>query len=459
MLLKQKWATNCRPVSVFLSYMKFKKVICTIAFAFWGSFTFASNSFSIQLTDTSSISIPLGGNAWLSAHATAEITNKGVARWSNSKDVISVYFRPAATGDVTVSLRLINYGKSSKISLTMLDKTLVKTSSSPNYTVLEFGKISIKTTDYIKVDISGLEKTGAVYADITDLVITGESVKSGATYVKDNHGNFFHWGRRGPSVHLNYPLPNEAKNTTEWFYNEVTVAVDQDIIGSYFMADGFSGGYFGMQVNSATERRVLFSVWSPYATDDPKSIPETYKVKLLKKGKTVRGGEFGGEGAGGQSYLIYPWVAGKAYCFLMHAQGDIAAETTIFTAYFKPKDSTEWQLVASFKRPQSGSYLKGLHSFLENFDPDNGDKSRKVSFGNQWIVDVEGKWYPLNTAIFSGDETAMINYRKDYAGGVQGDSFYLRNCGFFNDFVSLKSSFTKVTSIQKHPDINFGKLP
>jgi hypothetical protein len=47
---------------------------------------------------------------------------------------------------------------------------------------------------------------------------------------------------------------------------EITVPVGQDPIGSYFMANGFGEGYFGFQVNSKTERRVLFSVWSPFRT-------------------------------------------------------------------------------------------------------------------------------------------------------------------------------------------------
>jgi hypothetical protein len=432
--------------------------ISKTVFTFFFVMTFALTA-SAQRADSSFISIPLGGNAWLNPNAAAIIDDKGLTQWVDSKDVISVYFRPAATGEINLALKLRVPVGASKIGIEVLDKTLIKSVSNNGFSTVNFGMISIKTIDYIKLELRGQEKSGDVFADVTDVIITGTPVQSGTAYVKDNHGNFFHWGRRGPSVHLNYPVPTESKNTIEWFYNEVTVPMDQDVIGSYFMADGFNDGYFGMQVNSATERRLLFSVWSSYTTDDPKSIPETYKVKLLKKGQTVYGGEFGGEGSGGQSYMTYPWLAGKTYCFLIHAQGDIAAETTIFTAYFKPKDSADWQLIASFKRPQSGSYLKGLHSFLENFAPDNGDKTRKVLFGNQWIVDIEGKWYPLNNAVFTGDETAMINYRKDYAGGVQGNQFYLQNCGFFNDFVPLKSSFTKSSSTQKHPDIDFSKLP
>ncbi|MGF7079503.1 DUF3472 domain-containing protein [Mucilaginibacter sp. UYCu711] len=409
--------------------------------------------------DTAAVVVPLGGNAFVGPHAKAIINARGLSNWTNGEDVVTVYVRPEKAGSLNIGFKMRVPSGESTISVKTAGHTLTKTVAATGYNFLFFGEINIDKPGYLKVELQGLSKTGNVFADIDDMILIGTALKNDAAYVKDNKGNFFYWGHRGPSVHLNYTVPDAVKNTTEWFYNEVTVPVGNDVIGSYFMADGFTGGYFGMQVNSADTRRILFSVWSPYTTDDPKTIPESLKVKLLKKGEKTHGCEFGGEGSGGQSYLTFPWVAGKTYCFLIHAQGDIAAETTIYTAYFKPLESDEWILVASFKRPQSGSYLKGLHSFLENFDPKQGDKTRWVFFGNQWIVDIEGKWYPLNDALFTGDNTAKVNYRKDYAGGVQGDQFYLRNCGFFDDFVPLKTSFTKTPSAKPRPQIDFSKLP
>jgi hypothetical protein len=64
----------------------------------------------------------------------------------------------------------------------------------------------------------------------------------------------------------------------------------------------------------------------------------------------------------------------------------------------------------------------------------------------------------LTEAKFTGDATARKNYRKDYAGGVANGSFYLRNCGFFNDFVPLDGTF-KRNAAYKAPDINFSMLP
>ena len=73
----------------------------------------------------------------------------------------------------------------------------------------------------------------------------------------------------------------------------MAVLKGSDLLGSYFMANGFAEGYFGIQVNSETERIILFSLWSPFKTDDPTSIPEDQKIKLLKKGDDVISNDFG----------------------------------------------------------------------------------------------------------------------------------------------------------------------
>ena len=73
----------------------------------------------------------------------------------------------------------------------------------------------------------------------------------------------------------------------------MAVLKGSDLLGSYFMANGFAEGYFGIQVNSETERIILLSLWSPLKTDDPTSIPEDQKIKLLKKGDDVISNDFG----------------------------------------------------------------------------------------------------------------------------------------------------------------------
>ena len=168
-------------------------------------------------------------------------------------------------------------------------------------------------------------------------------------------------------------------------------------------------------------------------------------------------GEFGNEGSGGQSFLNYNWLAGNTYKFLLHGQPDGAGHT-VYTAYFYTPEKKEWQLIASFRRPATNTWLTHLYSFLENFDPGHGDKERYVLFGNQWVRTDKGEWIELNKVLFTADNTARKGYRMDYSGGVKGDKFFLRNCGFFNDYTPVNSAFTRA-GINQRPIIDFATLP
>src|SRR5690606_21024466 len=297
----------------------------------------------------------------------------------------------------------------------------------------------IRDTGYTVINIHGRPVN---LSNIEYLGIHGTAVNDRVHFVKNDEGNFFYWGRRGPSTHLNYQLPEKD---IMYYYNEVTVPEGNDLIGSYFMANGFSGGYFGMQVNSKSERRILFSVWSPFQTDDPKTIPPDHQIKLLKKGERVHTGEFGNEGAGGQSYYKFNWIAGNTYRFLLKGE-PVANNYTNYTAWFYAPEVAEWKLIASFSRPQTSSWLKGFHSFLENFSPEEGIFERKVYFGNQWVIDKEGRWYEVKRAKFSADNTARVGYRMDYSGGSEHDKFFLDNFGFFSHYTPIGAQFSRSTN-------------
>jgi hypothetical protein len=157
--------------------------------------------------------------------------------------------------------------------------------------------------------------------------------------------------------------------------------------------------------------------------------------------------------------MLYPWEAGKTYAFLIRAQPNIVKKSTIYTAYFKDIEKSDWQLVASFERPKSGDYLKGLHSFLECFSPQTGDQTRRGDYKNQWVIDAKGNWHEITAASFSADNTARKNYRKDYAGGADDRAFYLKNCGFFSDFTPIAMPLQRKPSGKPHPVIDFNKLP
>jgi len=348
------------------------------------------------------------------------------------------------------------------------------------YEIIPCGKFHASQEGYIKMDLIGIHKTGSIFADIPHAILIPDeeqsSRKKRSVHDQDevpekSHLKFiadpqdFYFGRRGPSVHLNYDTANMQE--IEYFYNEVVVPNGQDVIGSYFCAIGFSGGYFGIQVNSPSERRVLFSVWSAYSTDIPSDIPADFKVTLIRKGNdNVHVGEFGNEGSGAQSYIRYGWKADTIYKFLVQAK-PLDQETTMFSAWFcDSSDPHNWQLIASFRKPKVSTFLRGLYSFSENFIPEMGHVERSALFGNQWTRDANAFWTEVTNARFSADASAVKGIRTDVDGGlIQGGPndhetrFYLRNCGFFSDNKSPGENFCRVGGCQCPPNIDFSRLP
>jgi len=431
-------------------------LLALVAVSFTG-FVSRGHSGSVNVNIDSALTVPIGGNTWrLGKDSTGgTLSNQGIMYWTNRDVKFTTYVRFAAKGKVMVWLNLKQGDGKSRIAVSVLNTTKEITVAGNTPKDYYVGEWNVTDTGYVAIQLKGAGKTGIYYADINSIKLSGPAVNGKIAFVKNNDGDFFYWGRRGPSVHLGYVVPE--KINAEWFYNEVTVPKGNDVMGSYFMADGFAEGYFGMQVNSPTERHILFSVWSPFKTDNPAQIPDDQKIVMLKKGANVHTGEFGSEGSGGQSYLLYNWKAGNTYKFLMHAKPD-GNNHTVYTAYFFAPEVGSWQLIASFSRPQTNTYLKHLHSFLENFDPEQGTITREVSFNNEWIADENGKWTELNKARFTIDNTGIQGYRMDYAGGVTEGSFYLKNCGFFNNYTVRNTLFEKPLT-KKAPNVDLGKLP
>lgn len=401
--------------------------------------------------------VPIAGNTWKSPKSAkgGRVTGEGIRNWSDSRESFTTYVYFTQKGALKVSLNLSVPKGRSELQVTINGRSRQVSVSEATPEWVEAGDWRLSDTGYAAITIKGLSRTGSAFGDINSISLDGTATRGQTYYTKNNEGNFFYWGRRGPSVHLSYPIPDSVE--AEWFYNEVTVPEGEDVLGSYFMANGFGEGYFGIQVNSPTERRILFSVWSPFKTDDPGEIPEGQKIVMLKKGESVYTGEFGNEGSGGQSYLRYNWKAGITYKFLLHGKPTGKGSTT-YTAYFFDPEKNDWMLIASFKRPRTTTWLTRLHSFLENFNPEQGDLERKVWFDNQWIRDKEGNWMELNRAKFTGDNTARVKYRLDYGGGVEKGRFYLKNCGFFSDYTPLDTWHERPETGDK-PAIDLKSLP
>lgn len=425
--------------------------------AFFLCFLLALSAFSAKIISTqplNSQAIPIGGNTYQTHGSNEEkIGITGIQTWTNSDSEFSVFVKSAEETVISLDLDILSQESKSTIIVELNGQSHTVTLSPESTDIIAVGEFEL-VKGYNEIKLRGIEKAGTHFAKIKNLMIKSE-IELRLDFVKDNNDNRFYWGRRGPSVHLSYTLPRETN--FKWFYNEVTVPEGSDPIGSYFMANGFAEGYFGIQVNSQTERRVLFSVWSPFETDNPREIPGEEKIILLKKGNDVYTGEFGNEGSGGQSFLKYNWKTGRTYSFLNSVAPDGKGNTT-YTAYFLDPEVGEWMLIASFLRPKTDTWYERPHSFLENFIPESGHLERTAKYENQWAADQNGNWVDLTEAKFTGDDIAKRGFRKDFAGGERDGQFYLRNGGFFDGFVEL-NSMHKRASTGVAPAVYFTKLP
>lgn len=394
--------------------------------------------------------VTLSGNAYVTSGSTASIDegNCAIRNWNDKETVISFYFKAEKCGKMNVALQA--KGKS-RIEVSLLGKKKKVTLDSDNLERIELGTFKVKTPGYIKMDIRGLKiKEGEDFGSVAAVYVGGDVAP--VVCVAPDFST--HFGRRGPSVHMGYALPNE---NIEWFYNEVVVPEEGDIPSSYYMACGFGQGYFGMQNNTPYKRRVLFSVWSPYETDNAAEIPDSLRVVLLKKGEGVTVQDFGNEGSGGQSFMHYDWKAGERCRFLMGVKPD-GNGNTVYTAYFFDNNMGKWRLVASFRRPKISTWYTGAHSFLENFNPVMGYINRKACYGNQWARTADGRWLPVTQARFTCDATGHHRHRLDYTGGVEGETFFLSMGGFFDDYMKSGTMFKRAGNTTEAPDIDFSTL-
>jgi hypothetical protein len=147
------------------------------------------------------------------------------------------------------------------------------------------------------------------------------------------------------------------------------MTVEQSTPGSYFMAVGWNTGYFGIQeLNAATNKVVIFSVWDPSKGDNANAVPAEQRVEVLHSDPGVRIKRFGGEGTGGQAMWNYNWRIGETnrFCLRATVQGD---KTAYAACFFVPEEK-RWRHLATFRTTTKGSPLKGYYSFVEDFRRD-----------------------------------------------------------------------------------------
>ncbi|SFD16474.1 protein of unknown function [Chitinophaga sp. CF118] len=378
------------------------------------------------------------------------ISSTGLSAWTDTAGFTRVFFYPQQAGKIYFSIVAKAPGDFNMLRV-RLDSSdalawFIPVSQSSTYTTIQVGDFNIDSARYHCLEITAVTKNGTYLPDVKAIVFSGPA----AVNLKYNTSQY----RGAPATHLYY---NNDDNNVSWFYTEISVPEGADPLYSYYVTNGFNGGYLGIQVNSPTQRKVLFSIWSNYSTDDPTQIPPDYTVKLVKKGTEVITKDFGGEGSGGQSSLMFNWTTETTYKLLVHAEA--AGDHTIYTAYIFTPETNKWNLVAGWDKPKTGGQLLGgLYSFIENYGS-NGNDLFKARYGNQWVCSSTGVWKELKTANFSTSADPVGHPRYDYGGGASGQWMYMYS-GSFKEMNNLRrGGLVQRNSTGTPPNIDFNSLP
>lgn len=343
--------------------------------------------------------------------------------------------------DCALELRLPANAES-RLRLTVAGQSqeAVANSAGTNPVTVRFKPLELAAPGYQRFTLESLNRPGKPAGDVEALLLDGPAAEGAHFNLKPR--------RNAASVHLAYPTP--PGTNLEAFYCEVTAV--EDPLWTFYMACGWHRGYFGMQINSPTERRIIFSVWdSGHEAVARDKVAAADRVTLVAKGEGVFSGDFGNEGTGGHSHLVYPWKTGKKQRFLVTAKPTDATHTVYSGYYFHP-DKQQWMLISSWKAPKEGGYLRGLHSFSENFGGANGHVRRKALYGNQWVRTPDGNWLELTTASFSHDPTGRAD-RLDRFMGVENGQFLLSHGGFIPGSTHYGEKFTRPATGKPPTDI------
>lgn len=408
-------------------------------------------AFCSVLTDISvgdEIKVPAFTAYMLPDPSAARISEEhGITHWDDPTQTVNWYGRFKAAGEIHAKVLVrLEKGVESKLQLsigTTSHEAKIVGTGIDKPVEADFGGFSISAAGHQKIELKSLNPNGQSAGDIETLVLDGPATDGVHFNMKER--------RNAASVHLAYPVDRDSK--VEAFYCEVTAV--EEPVATFYMACGWHRGYFGMQVNSPTERRIIFSVWdSGNEAVDRKKVVDENRVRLMGKGEGVYSGDFGNEGTGGHSHLKYMWKTGEKQRFLVTAE-PVEKTFTIFTGYWFHPEKNEWMLISSWKAPKEGGYLRGLHSFSENFGGHNGHLLRKARYGNQWIKTADQKWVELTTATFSHDPTGKSD-RFDRYMGVEEGQFFLSHGGFLDGYCDFGDKFERPATGAAPTDL---KLP
>jgi len=241
-------------------------------------------------------------------------------------------------------------------------------------------------------------------------------------------------GTKAAAQHL-WWNPEGQKDAT-CAYGEITVLATHPAIyycGVNWHPGEPAGGYCGIQHNSLTERRTIFSIWD---TSDALHPTVTFADPKTEHNR------FGGEGTGGHTHMVWPWKVGETFHFFVRKQPGQTTDTTDTLYFIYDSTPGKWIHVATITNPNGGKKSVetiggGMNSFLENFAGKDRAAS-KLALYRLWIGPSADKlkcltrsggdatWGELNDAYFlaEGDpaqlDAVFSQWEPDYGKPVFG---------------------------------------
>jgi hypothetical protein len=208
--------------------------------------------------------------------------------------------------------------------------------------------------------------------------------------------------------HLWWNMEGERHATC--LYGEITVLATAPHIyycGANWHPGEPAGGYCGIQHNSKTERRTIFSIWD---------TPPQLKPKVTAADPHTLHNRFGGEGTGAHTHMIWDWSLGETFQFFVEKAPGKTPDTTDTRYYICDRSSKKWRHSATITNPNGGKMSVttiggGLNSFLENFSG-RDRTSPKLALYRLWLgssLDTmkyitkavgDGKWGELHDSYF-----------------------------------------------------------
>jgi hypothetical protein len=224
------------------------------------------------------------------------------------------------------------------------------------------------------------------------------------------------FGANAQAQHLWWNL--EGQKDATCLYGEITVLATAPHIyycGANWHPGEPAGGYCGIQHNSETERRTIFSIWD--------TSPSLHPMVIAADPRTSHN-RFGGEGEGGHTHMLWPWNVGETFQFFVRKQ-PAKNDATDTRYYVYDRVQRKWLHSATISNPNGGkpsvaTIGGGLNSFLENF----AGKDRamaKLALYRLWLgpsveamkcltkAGGDGTWGQLHDAYFlaEGDPAAL----------------------------------------------------